>query len=217
MNELDQLNVDSIDVEILKILMKNARIECKAIANKIGVSDRTVARRIRKMEEKGIIKGYRVEINKQLVKSGLLKLTPMLISDELVETDASEWDSISSALKDIFGVASSVILFNIGLAIGKCYGKKLKEIFKNKHEVWLSFSQLFEVRGWGKLLYDEIDFQKGYGKITISRMPFKNSLTANIVRGIICGCLEIVCRKKVSVKQVGSTNNMQKFVFKTSE
>ncbi len=52
-------SVDSIDLEILRLLQENARAQCNEISERVGVSDRTVARRIKRLEEKGIIRYYK--------------------------------------------------------------------------------------------------------------------------------------------------------------
>lgn len=212
---MERLKIDSVDKKILLALMKNARMENKMIADIAGVSDRTVARRIKRLEEKGIIKGYRVEIDR--VKGGLLGLSSISTTGTLIENDSSEWDSLASAMKDMFGAAGLVILFHIGLVIGRRYGERLKEIFESRNELLLGLSQMFEAKGWGKLLYDEIDFQKGYGRMVIERPPFKNREASNILRGIICGCLEVICEKKVSVKHSESTANTERFTFEMAE
>lgn len=211
-----ELNVDTLDLKILEILKNNARIDCKTVAQKVGFSDRTIARRIKRMEEKGVIKGYQVEIDKELIPSDQLKLTPSLVPEEAIQIKAIEWDSLSSAIREIFGVAGSVILYNIGLAIGRCYGRELLETNKDKQEMSLSFSHLFSTRGWGKLIYGEIDFEKGTGRIVVSNMPFKDQTTKHVVRGIICGFLEGIYSKKVALKEVEDEtprDDMQRFTF----
>ncbi len=109
-----------------------------------------------------------------------------------------------------------MILYNIGLAIGRCYGRELLETNKDKQEMSLSFSHLFSIRGWGKLVYSEIDFEKGTGRIIVSNMPFKDQTTRHVVRGIICGFLEVIYSKKVALKEVEDEtprDDMQKFTF----
>jgi DNA-binding Lrp family transcriptional regulator len=56
-------NLDEVDQKIIAILNKNARTPSKEIAaelNKLGVdvSDRTIRKRIERLEKNGIIKGY---------------------------------------------------------------------------------------------------------------------------------------------------------------
>jgi Lrp/AsnC family leucine-responsive transcriptional regulator len=216
MENIAGLNVDTLDVKIIEALQENTRATCKSIAKKVGSSDRTIARRIKRMEQAGIIRGYRVEVDKELVKTGLLKIAPQMISEDVIETSPAEWDSIASSIKDIFGVAGSVILFNMGEAIGRCYGRHLIGSNKTKDEQILNFAQIFQARGWGELTYNQIDYEKGTGRVTISKMPFKHQITENLVRGIFCGGLEEISSKKVLVKKVEgqeSATDVQKFLF----
>ncbi len=55
--------IDELDVKILKVLANNARIKSVVLAKKIGCSVKTVIHRIKKLEEKGIIIGYRISVN----------------------------------------------------------------------------------------------------------------------------------------------------------
>ena len=49
---------DKTDVKILKVITEDARLSFRKIAKKIGVSTLTVLSRMKKMEEKGVIKKY---------------------------------------------------------------------------------------------------------------------------------------------------------------
>lgn len=57
--------MDEIDVSILKLLQKNARVSAKAIAEELFVSPPTVSARIENMKKSGIIKGFYTEINQE--------------------------------------------------------------------------------------------------------------------------------------------------------
>lgn len=213
---MSALNVDTLDVKIIEALQENTRAPCKAIADKVGLSDRTIARRIKRMEEIGIIKGYRVDVNKELVKNGLVKVAPKIAAEDIIETNATEWDSIAYSIKDIFGVAGSVILFNIGQSIGRCYVRHLVVSIKSLNELILNFGQVFQSRGWGEIVFNQIDYEKGVGNVTISKTLFKNKMTENVLRGIFCGGLEEISGKRVSVKRLEddrTTENSQRFVF----
>jgi len=52
------MRLDETDVKILKALSLDARLSSRQIAKQCGVSIGTVLSRIKKMEKKGIIKGY---------------------------------------------------------------------------------------------------------------------------------------------------------------
>jgi Lrp/AsnC family leucine-responsive transcriptional regulator len=57
------MKVDKINWLILKELQSNSRSALKDISEKVGLSSPTVAERIQKMEEAGIIETYRIKIN----------------------------------------------------------------------------------------------------------------------------------------------------------
>ena len=52
------ITLDENDIQLLQILSKNGRISGKDIANILDISPSTVARKIKRLEEGGIIKGY---------------------------------------------------------------------------------------------------------------------------------------------------------------
>jgi DNA-binding Lrp family transcriptional regulator len=213
---MSKLNVDILDVKIIEALQENTRAPCKSIADKVGLSDRTIARRIKKMKEIGIIKGYRVDVNKELVKNGLVKVAPKIDAEDIIVTNATEWDSIASSIKDIFGASGSVILFNIGHSIGRCYARHLVVPTKSLDELILNFGQVFQSRGWGQIAFNQIDYEKGVGSVTISKILFKNQMTEDVLRGIFCGGLEEISGKRVSVRNLEddkTTENSQRFAF----
>ena len=57
------LEHDELDMEILRILSKNAKTPLIDIAEKLKSPERTISFRIKKLEKKKIIQGYRVNIN----------------------------------------------------------------------------------------------------------------------------------------------------------
>ena len=52
------MEIDKTDVEILRVLEKNARLSLRKIAKKVGVSVATVMHRVNKLENEGIIRKY---------------------------------------------------------------------------------------------------------------------------------------------------------------
>lgn len=55
--------MDELDQRIINLLAENARISYTEIASKVGLSSPAVKMRITRMEEKGIIRGYRLALN----------------------------------------------------------------------------------------------------------------------------------------------------------
>jgi Lrp/AsnC family transcriptional regulator, leucine-responsive regulatory protein len=55
--------IDDIDWKILKELQRNARISFAELGRRVGLTTPAVIERIRKLEDAGIITGYRAEID----------------------------------------------------------------------------------------------------------------------------------------------------------
>lgn len=56
-------NIDPVDAKILRALAKDARISTAELARAVGLSAPSVAERVRRLEESGVIEGYSVKIN----------------------------------------------------------------------------------------------------------------------------------------------------------
>lgn len=57
------MKIDSINWKILEMLQRNARTSLKDIAKEVGLSSPTVAERIQKLEDMGIIESYNTSVN----------------------------------------------------------------------------------------------------------------------------------------------------------
>lgn len=55
--------LDEVNRRILAILMDDARISASALARRVGMSAPAVRERINRLEEAGVIRGYRVDID----------------------------------------------------------------------------------------------------------------------------------------------------------
>src|SRR5258707_5785000 len=59
----DSGNLDRIDARILDAMAANARISTAELARAVGLSAPSVAERLRRLEEAGVIEGYTIAIN----------------------------------------------------------------------------------------------------------------------------------------------------------
>jgi Lrp/AsnC family leucine-responsive transcriptional regulator len=55
---MNDLEIDSVDKQILWVLAGNAGLSYRDIAKKLGVSHASVSNRIRRLEDGGVIRGY---------------------------------------------------------------------------------------------------------------------------------------------------------------
>lgn len=55
--------IDSLNWQILESLQKNARLSFAEIGRNVGLTSPAVAERVKKMEDSGIIKGYKAQVS----------------------------------------------------------------------------------------------------------------------------------------------------------
>ena len=64
--------IDGIDRQILEIVQKDGRISNAEIARQVSLAPSAVLERIRKLEERGVIRGYSASLEPKLVGFGLI-------------------------------------------------------------------------------------------------------------------------------------------------
>ncbi len=94
---MEELDIDELDIQIIRELQKNARISYTELKNKLGVVDTTIRKRVKQLEEKGVIDHYTVALNPE--KLGL-NITAFIG----IDTDPNLTDYIASKLSDLEGV-----------------------------------------------------------------------------------------------------------------
>jgi len=63
--------INEIDTKILNIVQKDARISNAEIARRVGLAPSAVLERVKKLEERGVIRGYATEIDAAQIGFGL--------------------------------------------------------------------------------------------------------------------------------------------------
>jgi len=218
------IKLDSVDLKIVELLSRNARMECKAIGKTVGISDRTVARRIESLEKKGIIHGYTVRVDEALAGAVSPMLGLSVVEDNALAA-SSLWDRIDRSLQECFGAGATIILSHIGSGIGSDLAEKLAGKGDDPENLCLAFTQILQARGWGKLKFDVINFRKGSGRISYSGLPPRESILSHdpihhIIRGILAGFLSTIFKKKLTVtetKCTGKGDEYCEFTFTKTE
>ncbi|MDI3502737.1 MAG: Lrp/AsnC family transcriptional regulator, regulator for asnA, asnC and gidA [Archaeoglobi archaeon] len=90
--------VDERDKKILEMLMRNARIPKVRIAEELGVTEAAVRKRISRLEESGIIVGYRAVVD--------FKKSEMVASLTGVDVEPEALWRVIRSLRNIENVAS---------------------------------------------------------------------------------------------------------------
>ena len=75
--------IDGTDAKILAILQKDGRTSNAELARQVGLTPSAVFERIRKLEERGIVRGYTALVDPSAVGLGLLAFVLVRSSDRL--------------------------------------------------------------------------------------------------------------------------------------
>jgi DNA-binding Lrp family transcriptional regulator len=65
------MTLDRTDIELLRLLRKNARLPNKTLAEKTGVAQSTALERVRRLREAGVLQGYHAEVLPSAIGIGL--------------------------------------------------------------------------------------------------------------------------------------------------
>jgi DNA-binding Lrp family transcriptional regulator len=106
------MELNEIDIKILKALLEDARFSSRQIAKNVGVSVGTVLSRIKKMEDEGLIKGYSVILDHEKLGYELTVVTEITVAKgKLVETE-NEVAKIPNVcvVYDVTGLTDAVIV-----------------------------------------------------------------------------------------------------------
>jgi Lrp/AsnC family transcriptional regulator, leucine-responsive regulatory protein len=74
-------SMDKIDLQILQILQKKARIPNVEVARTIGMAPSAVLERIKKLEASGVIQGYEVRLNADMFHRAMVAFIEITVSD----------------------------------------------------------------------------------------------------------------------------------------
>jgi len=207
-------NLDEVDLKIIQALLKNARADFKDIAALVGVSDRTVARRIERLEKRGVIRGYYVDLDHEaLLRNGI----DLSNYDEYVRLSRLEWEELWNALGKIMGAGLSIMLFHAGRAVGLEVGSKLKERYKDVESALRMLPALLKDRGCKDCKLVDLDQTKCEGRFEFIKQtipPKKQSVVFfEWLRGMLYGALEAITNRKVEVAEESSSSNSVTYRF----
>lgn len=82
--------VDAVDRRLLQHLQEDARISVRGLARAIGMSPTAVGERLERMERRGVIKGYRVDVEAAFLGLGMEVLIGVELSQHQGVLDTME-------------------------------------------------------------------------------------------------------------------------------
>ena len=74
-------DLDFIDLKILEILQKDGRASHSAIAEAVGLSQPSVHERVKKLEQRGVIRGYAALVNPEALGLDVLAFVSVRLGD----------------------------------------------------------------------------------------------------------------------------------------
>ena|SRR5258708_2315299 len=124
--------INGIDTEILQILQENARTTNADIARRVGLVPSAIADRIRKLEERGIIQGYRARLDSRALGLGLLAFVFVRTDDLCGESKAaSEIAAVPEVLEIHHVAGEDCFLVKVRAADTEELGRLLRERIGN--------------------------------------------------------------------------------------
>ncbi|WP_411704268.1 Lrp/AsnC family transcriptional regulator [Edaphovirga cremea] len=88
------------DIRILKELQRSGRITNQDLADKVGMATSPCWRRVKHLEESGVITGYQANIDRQKIKLGILAFIRVKI-DSHSEEESQHFEKQMGALKPV--------------------------------------------------------------------------------------------------------------------
>ena len=100
------MEIDRYDRQILQLLQEDGRISNQDLADRIGLSPSPCLRRVRQLEETGIIAGYRALVNAKALGLSLLALIHISMDQHTPE----RFEHFESAIRDIPEVLECLLI-----------------------------------------------------------------------------------------------------------
>lgn len=91
------MTLDRYDLEILKVLQQDGRISNQDLADRIGLSPSPCLRRVRTLEETGLIAGYRAVVDAKMLGLALMALIHIAMDQHTPE----RFECFEAAVRDI--------------------------------------------------------------------------------------------------------------------
>jgi Lrp/AsnC family transcriptional regulator, leucine-responsive regulatory protein len=120
--------INETDKQILKILQENARTTNAEIARQVGMAPSAILERVRKLEERGVIKGYGAQLAGHAIGRGLLAFIFVRLEDMAGEGKAAKaLARIPEALEVHHVAGEDCFLVKVRAASTEALGQLLRE------------------------------------------------------------------------------------------
>jgi len=123
-------DLDSIDKEILETLQDDARTALRKIAEKTGVSEATIFARVKKLQEKGVIKRFTALASPELLGKSLTAFV-------LINTNPKSLSNVLASLQRMEDIYEAYDITGPFYAIAKIRASNREELAKMIDQIGL--------------------------------------------------------------------------------
>ena len=128
--------IDEIDLQILELLQDNSRISNAEVARCVGLTPPTALERIRKLEKKGIVKGFHAHLDADQLGCSMLAFVFLRTTESLDGLTTSSAIAKLPEVQELHHVAGEdCYLAKVRVANPKALGRLLREKFGQIAEV----------------------------------------------------------------------------------
>ncbi|GAB3590281.1 Lrp/AsnC family transcriptional regulator [Angustibacter peucedani] len=97
--------MDAVDRQLVEALRENGRASWAELGRLVGMSGPSVQDRVRRLEERGVIRGYRADVSAPAVGLGVSALVDLYQGDEVDSEDVAEQLRAVPEVEDCWYVA----------------------------------------------------------------------------------------------------------------
>jgi Lrp/AsnC family leucine-responsive transcriptional regulator len=123
--------LDAIDQQILTLLQENARTPHAEIARRVGMAASAVVERVRKLEERGVIRGYATDLDPRALDLGLLAFVFVRTTDRGCPQTAERLAAVPGVLEVHDVAGEDCYLVKVRAADPEDLYARLRDTFSN--------------------------------------------------------------------------------------
>ena len=120
--------IDDIDRKLLNILQEYARISNAELARRVGMAPSGILERVKRLEERGLIRGYQARLDSKKLGSGLVAFAFVKSDERVGGIESAESLAAIPEVQEVHHIAGEdCYLIKIRVADVEALGKLLRE------------------------------------------------------------------------------------------
>lgn len=122
--------IDDIDRKIVSILQENGRIAAAEVARRVEMAPSAVFERIKKLEDRGVIRGYAATLDPKAVCLGLLAFVMVRADERITDVEAGRQIAAIPGVQEVHHIAGEdCYLVKVRTRDTESLGRLLRERF----------------------------------------------------------------------------------------